>query len=84
MIIREGRLIIAPKLIIGAVFVVPTIKFKNGININAPPPPLIVEIEKEINPAKNIITRYKKSMFSKMSNISKIKEAVYKVRSMSV
>jgi hypothetical protein len=46
-----------PKLIIGAVLVLPIRKFKKGISINAPPPPLIVEIEKEINPTRKIMMR---------------------------
>ena len=57
MIIREGRLINDPMFIIGAVLVVPIIKFKKGINIKAPPPPLIVEMEKEISPAIKIIAK---------------------------
>ena len=41
--IREGRLISAPRLITGAVCDVPMRKFKIGICIMAPPPPLIVD-----------------------------------------
>ena len=65
--IREGLLINAPKLIIGAVLVVPTIKFNKGISINAPPPPLMVEIEKESAPAKNRMRTSEKSIFENIS-----------------
>ena len=60
--ILEGLLINAPRFMIGAVFVVPTIKFNNGISINAPPPPLIVDIEKVITPAINKTRINKKSI----------------------
>jgi len=67
--ILEGLLINAPRFIIGAVLVVPTIKFNNGISINEPPPPLTVDIEKVITPAINKTRINKKSMLDTISVI---------------
>ncbi len=68
--IREGRLINVPRLITEAVLVAPIKKIQNGININAPPPPLIVESENARTPETKMIRSNNTSIFFRISSIN--------------